>query len=240
MYTKAINASTFIPSKRRNVGLNKIFLFLLCMLSVFSVNAQKWHIGLISGINFPNIYAKKESGLSNLSSENKKRTFISGIGLSYACNKNLAIRSEFFYEERGWLVKNTFSIDPGNGNPKKSKINYFYPFITMPMLIEFKVGKHLQLIVNTGINTSLRIGGRTITEDGGIPLVFIFPEDKKPIFDFGWVGGGGISVPISKRFFLQTEYRYYRSWTPIGVGYSFDSVLKHKGFLLNLSCYYRM
>lgn len=192
---------------------------------------------MTGGINAPNLHSK-EPDLAVLSKGNKKYTFNGGISILFNYNKYLNLRSEIIYEERGWVTETIFAIDPNTGNSGKSKLNYFYPFITIPMLFEGKLGKKLQLFVNTGINTSLRIGGKIITENGYIPLVFIFPEDKKPTFDFGWIGGGGIRVPFNKRFFLQTEYRYYRSWTPIGVGYSVDSVIKHKGFLLSISCYY--
>lgn len=215
------------------------FTFILLMLLTNFCNAQKWHIGLVNGINFPNTHSEIPD-LRYLNKENRKKTMIFGTGFLLSHNKYINMRGELFYEERGWFAKNAFTIDPNSGNSYISKINYFYPFITMPVLIEGKAGRKIQVFANAGINTSLRIGGKTITEDGNIPTVFIFPEDKKPTFDFAWIGGGGVRVPISKRFFLQTEYRYYRSWTPIGVGYSIDSVIKHKGFLLNLSCYFRI
>jgi hypothetical protein len=214
-----------------------VFVFL--MLSVFYLNAQKWDVGLIGGINFPTLHSK-EPDVAVLLKENKKYTFNGGVSVLFNCSKYLNLRSEVIYEERGWVTETIFTIDPNTGNSGKSKLNYFYPFITIPILVEGKIGNTLQVFVNTGINTSFRIGGKTITENGYIPTVFIFPEDKKPTFDFAWVGGGGIRVPVHKKFFLQTECRYYRSWTPIGVGYSFDSIIKHKGFLLNLSCYYRI
>lgn len=228
-----ITPSTFTMKKR-------FTSVLLLLLPVLYLNAQAWHIGLLGGVNFPNTYIKIESNLNNLTPENKKETFLSGIGLMYSHNRNLSFRSEFFYEERGWLAKNAFTINPNTGDTEISKIDYFYPFITMPVLVEGKIGKAIQIFANTGINTSLRIGGRTITDNGSIPTVFIFPGDKKPTFDFAWIGGAGLRAPIRKRFSLQTEYRYYRSWTPIGVGYSLDSIAKHKGFLLSLSIYYRL
>jgi len=220
--------------------MKKYFAFLIFILPAFHLSAQKWHVGLVGGINFPNIYSKEQGIIGKRQKENIKRTILSGIGLSYNCNRYLNLRSEVLYEERGWVTESIFAIDPNTGNSEKSKLNYFYPFITVPILVEGKIGNSLQLFVNTGINTSLRIGGKIITENGYIPTVFIFPEDKKPTFDFAWIGGGGIRIRVHKRFFVQTEYRYYRSWTPIGVGYSVDSVIKHKGFLLNLSCYYRI
>jgi opacity protein-like surface antigen len=216
---------------------------IICVFFVFSssfIYAQKWNIGLIGGINNPNIYSNESGVLSQRKNENIKHTFFSGIGISYSYMKYLNVKSEIFYEERGWLVNNSFTIDPTNGESEIAKINFFYPFLTLPVIIEGKIGNKIQLFMNTGVNTSLRIGGKTITENGEIPLVFVFPEDKKPTFDFGWIWGVGVRIKISNRLSLQSEYRYYRSWTPIGVGYSFDSVLKHKGFLLGMACYYML
>jgi hypothetical protein len=202
-----------------------------------AAQAQRFHLGIISGVNFPSEYSKV-LGPSEMKKENQKRTAAIGAGLAYSLSKHFSIRTEIFYEERGWKVDNAFSVNPTDGESANTQIDYFYPFLTLPLLAEGKIGKKWQFFLNSGLNTSLRIGGKTITEDGVIPLVFIFPEDKKPAFDFAWVGGGGLRLRISDRSYLQSECRYYRSWTPIGVGYSMDSVIKHKGYLASLSAYF--
>jgi len=215
----------------------KLIILVLFVFSPFFIYAQKWDIGIKGGINFPNVYSN-ELEISGLKKEYMKNTLIFGFVSIYKYNKYLNIKSEIYYEERGWFEKEVFTINPQNGTLEYSSINYYYPFVTLPLLIEGKIGKKIQLFINTGINTSLRIGGKTITKNGEIPLVFIFPEDNKPTFDFGWICGSGVRIKIRNRLSLQSEYRYYRSWTPIGVGYSIDSVLKHKGFLLSMACYY--
>jgi Outer membrane protein beta-barrel domain len=202
------------------------------------MSAQKLYAGLLGGINFPDTYANKKYGLNDPEKENKKETAIGGIGILYQIYKFINFRSEIFYEERGWKVKSVFTLNPEDGGSDMSEINYIYPFITTPILIEGKVGRRWQIFINAGINLSLRIGGRAQTANGMIPLVFVFPEDKKPVVDFAGVCGGGLRIPIGKKVFIQPEYRYYYSWTPIGVGYSIDSVIKHKGYLLTLAAYY--
>ena len=228
---------TLINKQNLYIMQKEILLVIFLISSIFSYS-QQWNVGIIGGINTPNVYSKASGVISQRNDDNIKHTIFSGIGISYTIMKNLNIKSELFYEERGWLVNNAFTIDPTNGEGEISKINYFYPFLTLPLMIEGKYGKKIQFYINTGINISLRIGGKTITENGEIPLVFVYPEDKKPTFDFGWIGGGGMRIKIRSRISLQSEYRYYRSWTPIGVGYSIDSVLKHKGYLISLACYY--
>lgn len=219
--------------------MKKNLIFIVLFFLVPSLYAQKVQIGLLSGVNFPNLHSKLED-IAVLQRENKKQTLNWGAGFIYNFNKYINIRSEIFYEERGWVTESPFTINPNTGESELSKLDYFYPFITLPILAEGKIGRRFQLFLNSGINTSLRIGGKLITENGNYPTVFIFPEDKKPTFDFAWIWGTGLRIPVGKKFFLQTEYRYYRSWTPIGVGYSVDSVIKHKGYLLHLSGYFQI
>jgi hypothetical protein len=216
---------------------NTLILILLSLVVTCPLFGQKFYLGALSGINFPNTHSKIPD-LKDLDKENRKQTMIYGIGLLYSVNNYINLRSEVFYEERGWRVKSAFTVNVGTGVSDKSKIDYFYPFITLPLLLEGKIGKKWQFFINSGINASLRIGGRTITENGDIPLVFIFPEDKKPTFDYAWVGGSGLRAKLNKKVFIQIESRYYYSWTPIGVGYSYDSVIKHKGFLFSIAGYY--
>jgi hypothetical protein len=218
---------------------NTSILILLSLVAICPLFGQKFYLGALSGINFPNIHSEIPD-LKGIDKGNRKQTMIYGIGLLYSVNNYINLRSEFFYEERGWLAKNAFTLNAGNGDTDKSKIDFFYPFITLPLLVEGKIGKKWQFFINSGINTSLRIGGKAITENGDVPLVFVFPEDKKPTFDYAWVGGSGLRAKLNKKVFFQIESRYYYSWTPIGVGYSYDSVMKHKGFLFSIAGYYAL
>ena len=178
---------------------NLIFIVLFFLIP--SLYAQNLQVGLLSGVNFPNIYSLEPEIVGNRQKDNIKRTIIWGAGFLYNYNRYLNIRSEVFYEERGWFAKSPFTINPNTGESELSKLDYFYPFITLPILAEGKIGRRFQFFLNSGINTSLRIGGKLITENGNYPTVFIFPEDKKPTFDFAWIWGTGLRVPVYKKFF---------------------------------------
>jgi Outer membrane protein beta-barrel domain len=222
--------------------MKKSLIFTCCIFFSVLLFSQKWQIAPIVGVNIPNKHFTEPEGLivGKRKKASIKHTAAIGFGLRYKMNRYLSLRTELFYEERGWYSLDPFAINPITGESEGSKLDYFYPFITLPLLFEGNIGKKWQLFANTGINTSRRIGGKIKTETGNIPTGFIFPEDKKPIFDFGYVFGFGLKTLAFRKMSWQFEYRHYRSWTKLGVGYSIENILRHKGYLLNLSCYFKL
>ncbi|WP_421796675.1 outer membrane beta-barrel protein [Haliscomenobacter sp.] len=204
-----------------------VTLFLIVSIAL-PIIAQNLQVGVSSGINFPDLHSDVD-GLGKRQKEDKKRTLLFGIGMYYRINPNISLHSAVLYEERGWREKNVYTISE----------DFVYPFITTPVLIEFNLGKTIEIFANTGINNSLRIGGKSKTGNGAPPVHFIFPEDKKPLFDFGWVGGAGLRLSTKGKLTFQMEYRYYRSWTTIGIK-PLDSAIKHQGCIGSLAAYYKI
>lgn len=207
------------------------YAILLCFLIIpLSGKSQQHRFLLKIGQNHPNIYAEEKGLEIFLDHENKKRTYSYGLGYAFSKYNFISIKAEAFFEERGWQVGRVFTVDE-YGNTGFDNIDYYYPFITIPILAEVHIGKTFQPFINGGFNLSKRIGGKAITSSGNIPQVFIFPEDKKPSVDYAGIFGGGIRLFFTKSMFAEIEYRQYVSFNPIGVGFSVDSVIKHKGFL---------
>jgi len=213
----------------------KPIAFLLFMLLNSIAFGQNFYFSLASGINFPLVISTKNPDYVILKSENKKQTYMPSIGVGYKLNNFLSIKSGLAYEERGFYGK-TFTLDIGNGaTGGLTKTDFFYSFLTMPLVIEIKAGNRIQFFVNGGMNTSLRIGGATkINDKNSISLAFIHPEDKSPTWDFSWTAGAGLRIKISDKLKLIGEGNYYKSFTPIGTREPIERVIFHNGYRISI------
>ena len=223
-------------------NMKYILFFYIIFITSSNIKAQKLSIYTNHSLNITAVYPKKGSGFGILYKENYKKNYFPTFGMHVNIWKYFALKSEIGYEERGWYALPGFTIDTtdgGNGNIGLSKWEYYYSFVTLPIMLETKIGKKYQLFGSVGVNIAFRKGGKIITENGQLPLGFIEPETLKPNIDKGIIGGLGVRAMLTQRFFISAEARWYKSYTPIGEGYV-DKYFYHKGQIYSLGIGYAL
>ena len=216
--------------------MKHILFFCILFFSAGDINAQKLSLYTSQSLNIPKV---KEDFLTGFSKKNQKYTYYPSIGMRVNLWKYFALKSEIGYEERGWYFPTGFTLDTTNGDSGMSKWEYYYSFVTLPIMLEAKIGKKYQLFGSIGVNIAFRKGGKIITENGQLPLSFIEPETLKPNIDKGIIGGLGVRTMLTSRLFISAEARWYKSYTPIGEGFV-DKYFYHKGQLYSLGIGYAL
>jgi hypothetical protein len=212
------------------------FICLLIFISVTydSFSQQLIDVSIKTGLNLPNTYSDIPD-LSKLNPENKKITAVIGIFGIYKINKWFGIKTEVFYEERGWVIPNSSALDTVRLVIVPTKKDLFYSFITIPILVQFSVGDKFQAFLNTGMNISRRIGGKIKTNTPntiGSATSVVQPSILEPKFDIGAVISLGIQIPVFESFSMMSEGRYYRSFSGIGP-HPAEQEVKHHGFIFS-------
>jgi opacity protein-like surface antigen len=159
--------------------------------------------------------------------------------LQYHFNQFLSVKTELFYERRGWTSDNNFEFDNSGNLVKKGSVRVIYSFVTFPLLLEVGYGKKLRFFANGGINHGIRIGGKSSLKDlQNYGSIAGDPSLKKPNIDYGYTYGGGLSF-FHKQVKISLEYRFFRSFSPIG--YLFNEIhMYHKGEMLSIGLGYRI
>jgi opacity protein-like surface antigen len=150
----------------------------------------------------------------------------------------LSVKTEFFYERRGWTCDNNFEFDNTGNLVKKGSVRVIYNFVTLPLLLEVGYGKKLRIFANGGINHGIRLGGKSrLTDRQNYGRIAGDPSLKKPNIDYGYTYGGGLSI-LQKKVRISIEYRFFRSFSPIG--YLFNEIhMYHKGEMLSIGLGYK-
>lgn len=214
--------------------MKEIIVLLSVMLIFESGKAQRNSFMLQFGMTLPDRNANIYPFNKPLSKDSHKYTFTPGFAYKYRANKYLSVKSGLLLEERGWLQQD-WVIDPNNGNTKVVEVDYYYSFLTMPLIIQGSIGNEIRLEIGTGFYTSMRLdGGTRIGKDEVITLGFIYPRIETPEYDISYAIEAGGSVKINQNIRLVLEGSYFTSLTPIGKYTDFETEIYHKGFRILL------
>lgn len=185
------------------------------------------------GMSFPdrhaNIYPFRP-----LSSDSHVYTFTPGISYKYRANNYLSFKTGILRDERGWLQED-WVIDTDNGNTKIAEVEYYYSFLTFPLIVQGSFGNEIRIEIGTGFYNALRLdGGTRVGKDEVTTLGVIFPRIERPDWDISYAIEAGGSVKINQNIRLVLEGSYFTSLTPIGKYTDFETEINHKGFRILL------
>ncbi len=156
---------------------NKTLAIAFLMISSIGANAQDFHYGIKSGANFA-----VQSEIANYFDNNNIRTGLSaGAFGNYGINNWLTLQAELNYDQKG-----------GNTETTTNK----YDYLTVPVLAKFSLGKSDRSDLRFNINVG-PYAGYLLNAESDIEGVTTDLKDNTEGFEFGAIGGFGVSYPIA-------------------------------------------
>jgi hypothetical protein len=156
--------------------------------------------------------------------------------------KNFRIGTACNIEEKGWLTKNDVVLDTALGKVTHGSRNYYYPFISVPLVVDLKLKiKNIDFFLEGGYLINIRRQGGTIKSNikGTIGTVAsVIQPYESPLLDYGWVYGCGVEMNLHNNFKIALLSRYTKSYTGISTWGSGEAYYRHYNYtaLLQLSC----
>ncbi len=124
---------------------NEIALFIVGILFTSLIYAQN-EIGF--GVNVGGTYSKFR-GNKLIESADAKIDFLIGVSFEYYLKENLSIKTNLNYERKSYTNK-SFGIDEFGLTINEVKITTNFDYISLPILIKYKLGNSNQFFVNGG------------------------------------------------------------------------------------------
>lgn len=186
-----------------------IFLYLLITLFNLENFAQERLIGVNFKISSSTIEPKEQwgDGLSN-------RNGI-GFGLSYnrILENNLNISLELAYEEKGIQGTIFYSDSVGQFNGTTSGIDYYFNYLSLPMMLGYSFGNKFRVIPEIGFRASYLLNAETkfpniVNQKNTGDIKTDRTEDIRS-FDFG------VAFNLNCVFFIENNIA-------LELGYNFD------------------
>lgn len=131
-----------------------------------------------------------------------------GFYFQKSINDKAAYRLEANYEQKGFTAK--FDMTDENGKYYQERVTYFYDYLTIPLIFQYKKEKEkIGYFLNGGIYTGyrLRSGWYAPAVKGVHPEQRYVNKAYAPFFDFGLVTGGGARFAINEFLSFSVELR---------------------------------
>jgi hypothetical protein len=145
-------------------GVANLIKHLVALAVVFlafpsTILAQVDAIYIDQGVTFPGLFFTDGDEKIVIPDSNRKVSYMLDMGLRYKVLPHFHIESGVMFEERGWYAK-LLVFNAGTGLYVIRKANMNYPFLTVPVLLEYSLGSKFTVFLNAGINSSYRLGKR--------------------------------------------------------------------------------
>jgi hypothetical protein len=161
-----------------------------------------------------------------------KLGFVAGIATQYNIKPWLALCFDLNYERKGRDIdfsNLTFSdgVDSRRGfdYDKHVSVSASLDYITLPVMVKFKLGEKIKCFTNIGIYAGYL--ARTGEYDS--------PANYNNRFDIGLINSLGLEVPIKKRAQLSIEARNNLGFVPVFYGSKNESLALLIGFAYKIS-----
>lgn len=198
--------------------MKKLFLVLLVLLFANSIKSQTVSIGIKSGANISSFHGKyyfcspvnknDMYGYSDGWDIVLGKNF--GILFDFGLTKKLSLQTEVLYEDKGFKYFDNSNMCDDEGHNGTIK----YKYITMPLILKYKLGKKKRFNINTGIYLGKLLYAR---EKGRQEIIPYFSEEwdidiksQTHDFDFGLSLGLGYETPVYKKidFLIEPRVNY--------------------------------
>jgi hypothetical protein len=181
------------------------FIVGLFLLSVKG-NAQtdQWRIGLDAGFNVG--YLIDIASTSNLKPENFG--LHAGLGIQYKLNHLFKLRTGLYYSELN-NINEIYSIISFNNDIDTSLATTHFSYLKMPLTTRMSFGNQFRVNVVLGGYAAVLLNQYDRYEKSRFFLdEKINNMDFYKSFDFGLIGGMGLSYEIKKKYVVSIEQRY--------------------------------
>ena len=169
-------------------------------------------------------------GENNQKSYRSKSSVTAGISMSYMLDKSFSLRMDALIQRRGYLMKDSsssfFRYAPANYTIYKTDNRIDLDYVVIPLLLKVKLGGPLSIYLNAGPYVGMLLNARVtgtaynkIADQSNYSTYKTTVSDNiegylKPS-DWGWVYGGGMKIPLFKKYALDVEIRYEKGSTNV-------------------------
>jgi Outer membrane protein beta-barrel domain len=223
----------------------KYYTFFLLLSFYSNLFAQKgnWSFYFNSGANYSN-YHVTDTSVFSVKHGSTKTSYRYGIGLKYNLTQHFRIGTEINIEEKGWLTKNDVVLDTTLGKIVRGSRNYYYPYISFPLIIDYSLKiKKVKLLIEGGYLINVRRQGGTIKTDikGTVgTIASLIQPYHAPLFDYGWMYGGGIEMDLKPNMSISLLGRYAQSYTGVATWGLGKDYYRHHNYAALLQLSYKI
>ena len=169
-------------------------------------------------------------GENNQKSYRSKSSVTAGISMSFMLDKSFSLRMDALIQRRGYLMKDSsssfFRFAPANSTMYKTDNRIDLDYFVIPLLLKVKLGGPLSIYLNAGPYVGMLLNARVtgtaynkIADQSNYSTYKTTVSDNiegylKPS-DWGWIYGGGMKIPLFKKYALDVEIRYEKGSTNV-------------------------
>lgn len=188
------------------------FILITLIILGYQTHAQnyKWSVGIEGG---PGLRTLKYKPIKNTpySSYPYALNYILGGFTEYNLKGKFSLKADLLIEKKGMTTKWTDIGGPlpnTNFGKEKTLLNIYY--LTIPVLAKLSFGHKVKFFINAGPYIGFLLGqyykDKRHSSLQGTHYTTSYTTDYKN-FDIGITSGIGLTIPIGKRVFINTEIR---------------------------------
>jgi len=162
-------------------------------------------------------------GDNNHQSYQPKSTAMAGISVSYKLNNYFSLKMDALFRRMGYFMKDSslsyFRYSPTTYSMYKVNTRIDIDYFQIPLLFKINLGGPLSIYLNTGPYVGMLLNARVAgtayysssSESGYSYTKTQIYDNIEGIFnptDWGWIYGGGLKIPVLKKYALDVELRY--------------------------------
>lgn len=222
VYVSEINGKNGTSEVLLGIGYSGLYNKMKKHRSQVQNDSSLWSINYKTGVNISGIKAN-----SNQNKYGRNVGFSSGVELHYALSKNASVISELLYERKGYSFNDSsisyyryISSNQGyNAYKYRTDTRIEISYFTLPLLFRINTNGKIQMYMNAGPYISTRLSayvtGTQYMESRmegmyALTKTQIYDNIDKYIqsFDWGWMAGGGLQIPLKNGWKIDMEGRY--------------------------------
>ena len=222
VYVSEINGKNGTAEVLLGFGYSGLYNNMKKLRSRVQNDSSQWSIKYKTGMNLSGIKAN-----SNQNKYGRNVGFSSGVELQFALSENAAVMTELLYERKGYCFNDSSTSHYRYISTNQESDAYKYrtdtrieiSYFTLPLLFRINTNGKIQMFMNAGpyISTKLNayvtgIQYRESRMEGSYALTKtqIYDNIDKYIqgFDWGWMAGGGLQIPLKNGWKIDLEGRY--------------------------------
>jgi Outer membrane protein beta-barrel domain len=162
-------------------------------------------------------------GDNNHQSYQSKSSATVGISVSYKLNNYFSLKMDVLFKRMGYFMKDSsssfFRYSPATYSMYRVDTRIDIDYLQTPLLLKINLGGPLSIYLNTGPYMGMLLNARVAgTANYASSSESGYSYTKTQVYDniegilnptdWGWIYGGGLKIPVFKKYALDIELRY--------------------------------